>query len=331
MSDILKRLREPAALAALAYAGLNLLSAVIDFLFPPSSANGISQAFGDRAFDDVGSFLNFSIAAALAIAVLLANDLAPALARARLITLVALIEAGVAAVFGVICALALFGANAVSGDQTFSQFLGAIGGGFVIAVSAWYAWLSWQRHAATAAPAQPVGNDWSATPGQGPGQGGSYAPPFQAQPSAGQYGQGVPAGNAQQQTVAAPPGGFGWTPQQGYNPGAPGGAQGGVPQQQQQQFRDDRTQMIQPVSAQQQPGQQAQPPYQAQGGQQPAPQGGQQNYPPEAQQPWSPGGAASSGGPGQQQGQQQPPQQQPQQPTQEQRENPFGIGDWRSE
>jgi hypothetical protein len=318
MSDILKRLREPAALAALAYAGLTLLAAVIDFLFPPSAA-GVSQAFGDRAFNDVGSFLNFSVAAAIAIAVLLANDIAPQLARARLITLAALIEAGVAAVFGVICALALFGANAVSGDETFAQFLAAIGGGFLIAVAGWYSWLSWQRHAAAAAPAQPAGNEWNAA-GQA-GQAGGYAPPYQAQPSSGQFGQGAAGGSAQQ-PAGAPPGGFGWSPQQSYNPGAAGGAQGGVPQQ--QPFRgDDRTQMIQPISSQQQG--QGQQPYQAQGAQ----QGGQNFQQPEAQ-PWSPGGASPSGDPGQQgqQGQQQPPQQQP---TQEQRENPFGIGDWRSE
>src|ERR1700737_4851372 len=63
MPDTLKKLREPAALAAVGFAGLVLLVAVVNLLAPPST-DGISEPFANRAYDQVTSFLDVVVAAA---------------------------------------------------------------------------------------------------------------------------------------------------------------------------------------------------------------------------------------------------------------------------
>ena len=205
MPDTLKKLREPAALAAVGFAGLALLVAVVNLLAPPSS-DGVSEPFANRAYDQVTSFLDVVVAAAAVYAVYLANHVSPALPKARLITMAALGEAGVAVLFGVVTALAQFGVDGVSFEGKFLHFLAAIGAGAVVAVAALYVWITWQA----LAPAAP----------RGVGQ----------QPLGGQYGggagwSGAPGGSAggQQyppQPQGPPPGGFGWSPQQ--QPAAPG-------------------------------------------------------------------------------------------------------------
>jgi len=300
MSDTLKKLREPAALAAVAYAGLVLLAAVINLLVPPSY-NGATQSFASRAYDQATTFLSLSVAIAIAAAVYLANEIEPELGRARLVTLVALIEGGVAALFGVVTALALFGADGPPGQTKLAQFFAAAGGAAVVAVAAWYAWLTWQKHAAKPQQAAPA--PWPGGPGAG--------------------GPGYP-----QQQAAPPPGGFGWTPQQPQQQPpqpqqVPYGA--GPGQQGQQQFGGDRTQMLPPVPGGPNPA----APTQAQ----PVVPPSMQGYQPQPQ-PWSPGVSG-----GQQIPQQQPqpePYQAPShqaQPEQDQRSNSggFPIGDWRSE
>src|SRR5947209_3214414 len=217
MPETLKKLREPAALAAVVFAGLTLLVAVINLLAPPSS-NGFSEPFANRAHDQVGTFLDVVVAAAAAFAVYLANHVTPALAKARLITLAALVEMGVALLFGVVTALAQFGADGIGGEGKFLTFVMAIGEGVVVAVAALFVWMTWQiLNPQSARPAgQPgqYGGGWTGGPGAGTraGQGGQQYPP-QAGP---------------------PPGGFGWTPQQGA--GQPGqqaaGQQAGQPGQQ---------------------------------------------------------------------------------------------------
>jgi hypothetical protein len=300
MSDTLKKLREPAALAAVAYGGLVLLSAVINLLVPPSDG-GVTQSFASRAFEQAPMFLNFSLALAIGIAVYLANEVEPPLARAKVVTLAALIEGGVAALFGVVTALALFGADGPPGQTKLAQFFIALGGAAVVAVAAWYAWLSWQRHAVP--KAQPTT----------PGAGGAWP------------GSGYP------QQPSPPPGGFGWTPQQQppYGAQPPGAGMPGPSQPQQQPgsptpFGSDRTQLLPPV---QQGG--AQPGQGMQGAQtqaQPVVPPTMQGYAPQPQ-PWSPGVT------GQQQVPQQSQQPQPQ-PQSEQDQRPgggFPIGEWRSE
>jgi hypothetical protein len=282
MPDTLKKLREPAAMAALAFAGLSLLAAVLDLLLPPSS-NGYSAPFANRGFDEVTAFLGVEVAAAVAFAGYVANNAGPAVPRARLLTLVALIEAGVAALFGVICVLALFGAGQ-PGEVKFSRFLEGAGGGAVLAIAGWYVLLCWQAHAGARPQRAPAG--WPNAPQQG---GGPIYP--------------------QQQQPAPPPGGFGWTPQQQPT----GSGQPPMPNPQAihpQAFGGaDQTQMLQPV-----PPVGAAPPRP-----QPPLPPAMQNYAPQPQ-PWSPGGQLN-----------QPPQQQ-QPPQPEQRtDQPFTVGDWRSE
>jgi hypothetical protein len=309
MSDTLKKLREPAALAAVVFAGLVLLVAVINLLAPPSSYG--NEPFSNRAYDQVTAFLDVTVAVALALSVYLANYLEPALAKARLITLIALIEAGVAALFGVVSALALFGASGVPGEAKFLRFLQGVGGGAAVAAAGLFVWLTWQQLAPApkATVGHPGGQFGGAWPGGGPGAGQGYPQPQQA----------------------PPPGGFGWAPQQqpqspyGQQPGVPGQGVPNQPQPQPQPFGgSDRTQFLPPVPSM--PPAPAASPSTPQG--QPPLPPMMQGYAPQPA-PWSPAGPGNPGG------QPQAPQQQsqpvrPEEPEQ-QPGGPFPIGDWRSE
>lgn len=299
MPDSIKKLREPAALATVAFVGLSLLGLLITLLFPPS---GDGETFSDRAFNASGLFLSFDFAVALAIAVYLANHAGDGpLGKARLITLAALVEAAVAVVFGVVTMLSSFGADGVGGSSKFGNFLGALGGLAALTVAAWYVWLTWQQHAPAKAPAAPAQSPaWSGgypaqqqygqpQPGQYPGQPQSGL----SQPGLSQSGQypGQPQQPGQQ---TPPPGGFGWTPQQHADQGT------------------DRTQLLPPVSS-------------APAGFAPSPQ------------PWNP--AAPQPGQGQAQPQppqpqypgQHPGESQPGQSGPQQQSGPFSVGDWRSD
>ncbi|MGH6657918.1 MAG: hypothetical protein ACRDVE_22240 [Actinocrinis sp.] len=346
MPETLKKLREPAALAAVLFAGLVLLVGVINLLAPPSSG-GVSEPFANRAADQVGRFLSLDVAIAVAVGVYLANHVAPALPKARLITLIALVESGVAVVFGVITGLAQFGAGGLGGEGKFLGFLAAVGGAAVVGVAALYVWTTWQTHAAQSPrPAggqrfQPGGGNWQG----GGGAGG--------------------AGEQQYPQQSPPPGGFGWTPQQGQQQPPQAGQQGqsgptAFGQQQvpgagaaQQPFGVDRTQLLPPVQA---GGQPPQPPqHQAQPQSQPQPggyfgeqQAGAAPQPPlpptmqdyaAQQSPWSPGvtgGAFSAPQPPQPPQPTQPPQPAQQIPParnqeQDQQRGPFQVGDWGSD
>jgi hypothetical protein len=320
MPETLKKLREPAALAAVLFAGLALLVAVINLLAPPSS-NGYSEPFANRAHDQVGAFLNVVVAAAAAFAVYLVQHVAPALAKARLVTMAALGELGVALLFGVVTALAQFGADGVDGEGKFLTFLLALGEGAVVAVAALFVWQTWQLvnpQPARPAAGQPgqFGGGWTG----GPGAGGQQ-----------QYAQPAP-----------PPGGFGWAPQQGaqqtgQQPGQPAPAPSGFGQP---QPGSDRTQLLPPVQGQHQPAagypQPPQPPVPPQpaaglGG--PGAHQQQLPVPPTMQDyaaqgnPWSPSGAGSAPPAHPGQAQQIPPAR-----TEEpEQRGPFQVGDWRSE
>ena len=343
MTDAITKLREPAALGAAVFAALSTLAAVIYLLF---SSGG---SFTDIAYGETGNLLSFPVALAVAIAVFLANHAGPAVAKARLITLVSLVTVAVAAVFGLVSFFAGFGAESVSGTGKFSYFLAGAGGGVVIALAAWYTWLTWQAHA-PARPAAPVG----------PASPGGWAPGPQQQPQPQQPQQGPALG------AHVPPPGFGWQPgnaaeQTAYlppqNPAGPPqtlqaqqsasgsfsvpqqqGAQHGQPQQPQHGQQP-------PMHGHQQP-QHGQPPQQPQHGQpqRPFPGGGEatqmmppvpptmQEYAPSPQpwQPQGPGGNAPQQQPHQpQQGQQGQPMRPGERPAEpEQGNGPFGVGNW---
>ena len=343
MTDAIKKLREPAALAAAAFAALSVLASVIELLFTSGGS------FSDNAAGQTGNLLNFPVALALAIAVYLANHVGPALEKARLITLVTLVTAGVAAVLGLVSFFAGFGAGS-SGTDKFAYFLAGAGGAAVLGVAAWYVWLTWQTHA-PARPAEPV-----APLG---GQAG-WAPPLQGMP--GQQGQPGVGGPQQPGFPGDPqgqqPAGFGWTPgnpneQTAYLPpqAAAGGPQGPQTLHAQQSASGSFT-----VPQQGQPGQsgigqqQAQPGYGVPGQPgQPQPGGDHrtqmmppvpptmQEYAPDPQ-PWQPTGPGGAQVPPQQQatppgggpmygGE---PQQQPGEPERNdgRQTGPFGVGNW---
>jgi hypothetical protein len=315
MTDAIKKLREPAALGAAAYAALSILASAIELLFTSGGS------FSDTAAGQLGNLLDFPVALAIAIAVYLANHVDPVLPKARLITLVALGTSAVAAVFGVVAFFASFGAD-VSGTDKFAFFLSGAGGAAAIGVAGWYAWLTWQTHAparpaAPAAPAQaPVaGANWGGPqqPGVPPQQPGHGAAPQGQQPG----GFAWSPGNVNEQTAYIPPQAPAGpqtlqaqqSPTGSYSvPGAmrPGQQQGVPPQQPQhpQQPGDARTQMMPPV-----------PPT-------------MHEYAPNPQ-PWQPGPGGATAAPQHNV----PPQQQPAQPAENERndggaQGPFGVGNW---
>ncbi|HTJ71269.1 MAG TPA: hypothetical protein VL551_27255 [Actinospica sp.] len=297
MTDAIKKLREPAALGASAYAALSVLASVIELLFTSGGS------FSDTAAGQMGNLLNFPVALAIAIAVYLANHMDPALARARLVTMVGLGTAAVAAVFGVVAFFASFGAD-VSGTDKFAFFLAGAGGAAAIGMAAWYAWLTWQTHApvrpANPAPAQAPGANWGGpqVPQQQPGQ----APQGQ-QPA----GFSWTPGNANEQTAYLPP-------QQ------PAPAQSQTLQAQQSATG---SYSVPPSMRPQQPGQPGPQQAQQQTQMMPPVPPTMQEYAPNPQ-PWQPG-PGGAGAP-----QQQPTQQTQQQPTQQENEGqgPFGVGNW---
>jgi hypothetical protein len=110
-------LRQPAAFALLVVNGVTLLFAVIDLLaiFQDWSANFLNGV--DSSF---GTFVGVVSVTFPLLAVLLATHVKPVLAQARLITVGALIEYAVSALFGVVCLLAGFlhgltGSNTING------------------------------------------------------------------------------------------------------------------------------------------------------------------------------------------------------------------------
>ena len=301
MTDAITKLREPAALGAAAFAALMTLAAVISLLFTSGGS------FSDIAYSDTGNLLSFEVAAGIAVAVYLANHAGPALAKARLVTLVALVTAAAAGLFGLVSFFAGFGAQDASGTGKFAYFLAGAGGAIVLGLAGWYTWLTWQTHAparpsAPITPAAPGG--WAPQQGQGP-QGG--VPQQAGGQAAGQQpaGFGWKPGNAAEQTAYLPPQQAAGGPQtlqaqqsaSGSYAVQPGGAQGGQPGQ----GGGDRTQMIPPV-----------PPT-------------MQEYAPNPQ-PWQP-----QGGMPQQGNVPQPPPNRPINPNEGQNpegNGPFGVGNW---
>src|SRR5262249_55885704 len=98
-------LRQPAAFALLVVNGLTLLFAVFDMIV---IFQGWSTNFLSRVDSSFGDFVGVVSVGFPLLAVLLATHVKPALGQARLITVVALIEYGVSALFGVLCLLVGF-------------------------------------------------------------------------------------------------------------------------------------------------------------------------------------------------------------------------------
>jgi hypothetical protein len=273
MIEATKKLREPAGFALVVSVAVVLLFSIIDLLFSESGtgASGIAAIpkFADRAAASTGNFLDPLLAVLLVVAVVLVNGLGAIEGRtrqAKVVTLVALIDFGVALLFGVISLFSTFGSDA-SGRDNISSFFVNIATGAVVGVAAWFTWLVYQGHM----PARPA-TGWQGGPSSGyqPQQQGWGGPPQQ------QGGYQAP-----------PPGGYGF-PQQPQPPAPP---QGQPPQ----------TQFIPPTPGGQ-PPQPPMPPQPPQGGE-PGNSGQTQVFPPvggepptttadqsSGEQPWSPGG-----------------------------------------
>jgi hypothetical protein len=239
-------LREIAALVLLGATALLLLVAVIELLFPGDLRGG----FTDRAAASFDNFIGLDRIAFPLLAVLLATHIRPTVGRARLITLVALVEYAVAAFFGVIFGLLIGFAN-TAGDSARNAFEGLlvhVAYTGVLAIAGYAVYRVWQGMYHVPKPTNPPGTygqpagygqqgGYGTTYGQQAGYGGGYGQPGQApygQP--GQYGQPAPGTYGQpsappygDQTQAYPqgygqpgygqqeyPSGYG---QQGYPPG----------------------------------------------------------------------------------------------------------------
>jgi hypothetical protein len=225
-SEFTYPLREIAALVLLGATALLLLVGVIQLLIP----GDLRPGFLDRASSSFDSFLGLDRIAFPFIAVLLATHLRPVVGRARLITLVALVEYAVSAFFGILFGLLIAFAN-TAGDSArvaFEQLLAHVAYAGVFAVAAYAVFRIWQGLYHVPKPSNPPG-----VYGQpaGYGQPGYGQPGTYGQPGAG-YGQ-PPYGQPGQPTYGAgqaPPAGYGEQTQaypQGY--GQPGYGQPGYP------------------------------------------------------------------------------------------------------
>lgn len=204
-SKFTKPLREFAALVLLGATAVFLFVALLDLLIPAEFAN---NDFTSRSASSFGSFVNLTTIGLPLVAVLLANHVQPAVGRAKLITLVALIEYAVAALFAVIFGLVVGVVviiTDVSARAGFEAFLTRV------------AWLAVLATAAYALVAVGRGLYWVAKPKQ---QFPGYGYPQQ---------QGYPQGYPQQQQP------YGYAQQQPYGYGQQPGYPQQPPQQPQQQ------------------------------------------------------------------------------------------------
>lgn len=225
--------REVAALILVGAAAVIIFVAFLNFLF------GLDN-FGLQAQGDFASLVNLETIVLPLGAVLLATHVKPVVHRARLITLVSLIEYGVAALFGVICLFAAF-IHEMSGGGPFNTG-GSIRAGFfnlldnlvmlgLLAFAGFLVLRIWQGVFNTPRPVAP----------QGYGYGAGYGAPGYPQPPAGYGAPGYPPppagygapGYPQQYgqpgypppapPAAPPPPGYGTYPPPAPQPGSPGG------------------------------------------------------------------------------------------------------------
>jgi hypothetical protein len=264
MPQIAQRLREPAAFALLAFAVLATLFRTIDFLFAPGQTCFGSVCsgpnFSTRAIGAVDGLANPLMALVLVAAVFLAH-FGTHLKQAKVVSLVALVTAGVALLFGAVALFASFGADGYTGWSKTESFFVGVAELAVYGIAAWLLLGYYQQHA----PAQPksvIGGPPPQVQFQQPGQWQQPGQTQQQAPAQGQWNPPVP----QQQ----PPQQWGQQPQQpqGQQPqGQPWGTPPPPPAPPQQQgfaggSDSMMTQAIPAVPQPQQPQQPA-PPQQA--------------------------------------------------------------------
>ncbi|MFV2085332.1 hypothetical protein [Micromonospora sp. LOL_021] len=216
--DLTMPLRELAAAVLLGATAVFLFTSLLDLLVPYRL--GVGPGFARRSADSFGNFVNLATIGFPLLAVLLATHLTPELGRARLMTLVALVEYAVAAVFGGLFGL-LVGFVVLVDDTIrggFQALLSRAAWLAVLGVAGYALWRIWQGRYQVARPRPPAPGGYGPPPGYGPQ--GQYGPPGQYAPT-GQYGQPGPYG--------PPPPGYGQPGQYGqpgpyHQPGQPGPA-----------------------------------------------------------------------------------------------------------
>ena len=192
-SQYLRPLRDIAAYALVAATAAMLFVAMIRLI--PS---GVGLDFGSRAQDSFYSYVNVPTIFFPLGAVLLALLIRPQHPKAKLITLIALIEYAVAAVFAIVFGIlvGLIKIASFSVRTAFEELLVRVAWLAVFAVAAFAVYRIWRHLFYTPKPKpQPglYGQPTYGVPGTYPGQPG-YGQPGQA--GAGQPGYGQPAGPA---------------------------------------------------------------------------------------------------------------------------------------
>ncbi|MFS8477706.1 MAG: hypothetical protein FWJ93_01800 [Micromonosporaceae bacterium] len=207
-SEFTKPTRELVALVLLGANAVMLFFSVVDLLMPYDFDPG---GFTGRASIGFSNFVGLVPVGLPVLAVLISTHIAPATARARLVTAVALIEYAVSALFGVICLFAAFVGTVESGTFSavragFENFLRHLAQLCMLAAVGYLVFRLWQGMYATPKPAaaQPYGQ-----PGVPTGYGQPGAPTGYGQPGApAGYGQpGAPAGYGQPQAPSGYPAG----------------------------------------------------------------------------------------------------------------------------
>lgn len=183
-------LRETAAQVLVAATAVLLLVGVIDLLVPRDGR----VDFLDRSTNSFGNFIGLAHIGFPLLAVLLATHLRPMVPKARLITLVALLEYAVAAFFGIIFGLLIAFADKAgdSARYAFELLLVRVAYTAVLGIAAYAVYRVWSGAFHVSKPVtQP--NVYGQPVGYGAGHGGTYGQPggYGGQPGYGQppYGQ----------------------------------------------------------------------------------------------------------------------------------------------
>ncbi|WFE23517.1 hypothetical protein O7621_09685 [Solwaraspora sp. WMMD937] len=186
-------LRELAAAVLLGATAVFLFTALLDLLVPYRLGSG--PGFARRSADSFDNFVNLTTVSFPLLAVLLATHLTPELGRARLMTLVALVEYAVAAVFGSLFGL-LVGFVVLVDDTIRSGFQALLTRAAwlaVLGVAGYALWRVWQGRYQVVRPKPPAPGGYGPPPGYGPaGQYGQPAP-YHPYHQPGQSGQPGPA------------------------------------------------------------------------------------------------------------------------------------------
>ncbi|MET7836916.1 hypothetical protein [Micromonospora sediminicola] len=196
-SQLTKPLRELAALVLLGANAVLLFVGLLRLLVPVDDYSTFSGRAGSTFFAFVG--LESTVLPVLA--VLLATHVRPVLPKAKLITLVALIEYGVAAFFGALTFLIWLVGRLADGEvlDAFLGLLTRVAWLAVFAVAAYVVFTVWRRLYYVPKPKPQPGVYGQAQPGwpQQPGQPGGYPapggyPPAGVPPQPGQPPAGYP-------------------------------------------------------------------------------------------------------------------------------------------